>query len=125
MRDSGATTGDRLRALLASEGLDASGWSNGPGDRYGAHAHDYDKVLVPSAGSITFELPELGRRLDLVAGDRLDLPAGTLHAAYVGGDGVTCLEAHLGRGALGSVPRFLPAWAERSLSGETADVAGA
>ena len=82
-------------------------------------------MLVPSAGSITFELPELGQRLDLVAGDRLDLPAGTRHAAFVGGDGVTCLEAHLGRGALGPVPRFLPGWAERAPSGETADVAGA
>ena len=125
MRDSPATIGDRLRSLLVNEGLGPASWSNGPGDRYRAHAHDYDKVLVPSAGSITFELPELGQRLDLVAGDRLDLPAGTRHAALVGGDGVTCLEAHLGKGALGALPRLLRAWAERAPSGKTADVAGA
>ncbi len=45
-------------------------------------------------GSITFGLPEAGRWLLLKAGDRLDLPAGTLHEARVGPQGVLCLEAH-------------------------------
>ena len=96
-----------LRARLAREGLAPRGpklpvtsWSNGPGDRYGAHRHDYDKVLLVERGSIVFVLPELGRAVDLVAGDRLDLPAGTLHAAAVGSTGVTCLEVHLPRGSL-------------------------
>ena len=31
-------------------------WSNGPGDRYGAHDHDYDKVIVVERGSIRFGL---------------------------------------------------------------------
>ncbi len=125
MRAPGPTSGDRLRAQLASEGLDASSWSNGPGDRYGAHAHDYDKVLVAAAGSITFELSELGEKIDLRAGDRLDLPAGTLHGALVGADGVTCLEAHLGQGALAPRPRHIPGWAHLAPSGKTAGVAGA
>ena len=50
-------------------------WSNGPGDHYPAHRHDYDKVLVAESGSITFRLPERGESLELRAGDKLDLPA--------------------------------------------------
>jgi quercetin dioxygenase-like cupin family protein len=87
---------DRLRA----EGLDFGAWSNGPGDRYAAHRHDYDKVLVCASGSIRFGLPDDGGAVDLAAGDRLDLPAGTAHDAIVGPDGVACLEAHLAAGRL-------------------------
>lgn len=62
---------------------------------YAAHSHSYDKVIYVVRGSITFGLPELGQSLTLQAGDRLDLPANTVHAAVVGPQGVTCLEAHL------------------------------
>jgi quercetin dioxygenase-like cupin family protein len=77
----------------------ASTWSNGPHDRYAAHDHGYDKVLVVAAGSIRFGLPDLARAVELSVGDRLELPAGTVHDAAVGPDGVTCLEAHASRGA--------------------------
>lgn len=110
-------TGERARAQLQAEGLGAGAWSNGPGDRYVAHRHDYDKVLVASTGSIEFDLPEEGRRMLLEAGDRLDLPAGTLHAAVVGATGVTCLEAHLPRGALGNGIRRVLGWAEDAETG--------
>jgi mannose-6-phosphate isomerase-like protein (cupin superfamily) len=85
---------------LAEEGLAPGSWSNGPFDRYAAHEHGYDKVLVCVSGSIRFGLPELGRSIELGPGDRLDLPAGTHHDAVVGSSGVTCLEAHLGAGSL-------------------------
>ncbi len=91
---------ERLRA----EGLAPGSWSNGPGDRYPAHAHGYDKVLVVSRGSIVFGLPASGAALSLTVGDRLELPAGTEHDAVVGPDGVVCLEAHLPAGALGTNP---------------------
>ena len=81
-------------ARLRAEGLDAGSWSNGPGDRYGAHDHAYDKVLVVASGSIRFGLPDLDRSVELRIGDRLDLPAGTRHDAVVSELGVTCLEAH-------------------------------
>ncbi len=87
-------------AGLRAEGLEPSSWSNGPGDRYGAHDHGYDKVIVVASGSITFGLPDLGRSVELAAGDRLELPAGTRHSAHVGADGVTCLEAHLPAGRI-------------------------
>jgi len=100
---------DPFAARLAEEGLSSSSWGNAAGDRYGAHRHTYDKVLVAAGGSITFHLPELGRDVEVTEGDRLELPAGTLHAATVGPRGVSCLEAHLPAGSLGAEPRRLPA----------------
>ena len=85
---------------LRDEGLAPTAWSNGPGDRYGAHEHGYDKVIAVEHGSIRFGLPADGRTFDLRAGDRLELPAGTRHDALVGPEGVTCLEAHLPAGTL-------------------------
>jgi len=73
-------------------------WANGPGDRYAAHQHDYDKVLLCLSGAITFTLPGTGRAETLRPGDRLDLPAGTLHVADVGPAGVRCHETHLPAG---------------------------
>ena len=92
-----------LRARLTDEGLAASVWGNGPHDRYAAHAHGYDKVLVVAAGSIRFGLPAAGEAHELSVGDRLELPAGTEHNAVVGLAGVTCLEAHLPAGTFASV----------------------
>ena len=90
---------ERLRA----EGLEPGAWSNGPGDRYAAHEHGYDKVIVVAEGSIDFGLPGRGETVRLATGDRLELPAGTAHDALVGPDGVTCLEAHRPAGALGGL----------------------
>ena len=92
-------------ARLEAEGLVASSWSNGPGDRYGAHEHDYDKVIVVERGSISFGLPAEGRSVALENGDRLELPAGTRHDAIVGPSGVWCLEAHLPPGRFATVTR--------------------
>ena len=79
---------------MADEGLRPYAWSNGPHDMYSAHTHSYNKVIYVVQGSITFGLPELAQQLTLNAGDRLDLPAGTVHDAMVGAQGVVCLEAH-------------------------------
>lgn len=90
---------------LRAEGLHPSSWSNGPGDRYGAHDHGFDKVIAVVSGSIAFGLPADGRSIQLDAGDRLELPAGTAHDARVGPMGVSCLEAHLPVGRLPVVVR--------------------
>jgi mannose-6-phosphate isomerase-like protein (cupin superfamily) len=82
-----------------------SAWSNGPGDRYAAHDHAYDKVLVIASGTIRFGLGNDAQHVDLAVGDRLDLPAGTSHDAVVGPSGVTCLEAHAPAGTLAGVER--------------------
>lgn len=88
-------TESRLLGLCAEQGLSPYQWSNGPHDVYSAHKHSYDKVIYVVRGSITFGLPEEGREILLKAGDRLDLPANTVHDAVVSPQGVVCLEAHL------------------------------
>jgi len=77
---------------LRNEASDCYSWSNGPGDRYAPHSHGYEKVLYCVDGSITFLLEGTGKRLELNAGARMVLPAGTMHAAEVGPDGCTCIE---------------------------------
>lgn len=79
---------DRLR----SEGLQPTGWGNGPGDTYAWHAHAYAKILYCVSGGITFHLRE-GDDVELHAGDRLEIDPGTEHAATVGAEGVSCIEA--------------------------------
>jgi mannose-6-phosphate isomerase-like protein (cupin superfamily) len=83
---------DEALEVFAAEGCSAPvPWSNGPGDTYGAHAHDRHKVLFCLSGSITFHVG--GIDLHLRAGDRLDLERGTRHAATVGPQGCSCIEA--------------------------------
>lgn len=86
---------DELMARLRNEATGCYSWSNGPGDRYAPHSHAYEKVLYCTDGSITFKLEREGKELVLEAGDRMVLPAGTVHSAMVGPNGCTCIE---GRG---------------------------
>lgn len=109
-----------LRRRLAAEGLNALSWGNPAHDRYGVHDHGYDKVLVAVRGSIVFELAGQGIAVELAAGDRLHLPAGTSHGAVVGPRGVTCLEAHLPAGTLDDVPRRIAGWALTGVAGTLA-----
>ena len=84
-----------LREIYKAEGMSPYSWSNGPGDTYNPHSHGYHKVIYVLRGSITWVLPDLDKRIETVPGDRLDLPRGTVHAAEVGPQGVTCLEGHI------------------------------
>ena len=77
---------------LRQEAGSCYSWSNGPNDRYGAHSHPYEKVLYCVDGSIRFVLEREGRQLELEPGDRMVLPAGTVHSAIVGPAGCTCIE---------------------------------
>ena len=81
-------------ARLRSLGVAPSAWSNGPGERYGAHAHTTTKLLVCASGSITFLVGADEIPVELRAGQGVELPAGTRHAAVVGRDGCTCVEGH-------------------------------
>jgi quercetin dioxygenase-like cupin family protein len=86
------TVREDLDRLLRDETGDVPRWwSNGPGDRYGWHLHPYHKVLFCAEGSIAFHLRD--RDVALTSGDRLDIEPGTEHAATVGSEGVTCVEA--------------------------------
>ena len=90
--DQSPVTEAEIRRRLDAERLAPYRWSNGPHDTYAPHRHPYDKVLVVAAGSITFDVDGHGQ-VALSAGDRLNLPAGLLHSAVVGPEGVVCLEA--------------------------------
>ena len=92
--ESAAPTQSMLWRLMTDEGLSPYSWSNGPFEVYAAHSHSYNKVIYVVQGSIIFGLPDLGKQLTLKAGDRLDLPAGVVHDAHIGAQGVVCLEAH-------------------------------
>jgi quercetin dioxygenase-like cupin family protein len=81
-----------LMTQLRSEATGCYSWSSGPGDRYAPHSHDYEKILYCVDGSIEFVLEAEGRKLDLESGDRMVLPAGTIHSAVVGPSGCTCIE---------------------------------
>ena len=80
-------------ALMRAEGLSPYRWDNGPYDSYPAHTHAYHKVLYCLRGSIRFVLTREHQSIELHAGDRLDLEPSTEHSAFVGPDGVVCLEA--------------------------------
>jgi quercetin dioxygenase-like cupin family protein len=81
-----------LMTRLRREATGCYSWSNGPGDQYAPHSHSYEKVLYCVDGSITFVLEAEARRLELKPGDRMVLPAGTIHSAEVGPNGCTCIE---------------------------------
>jgi len=80
----------RIEARFEQEGLRPYSWGNGAGDSYGWHSHGYRKILYCVSGSIVFHTRD--GDFELEAGDRLEVDAGTEHAATVGSDGVLCLE---------------------------------
>jgi quercetin dioxygenase-like cupin family protein len=85
-------SGEPLMRRLEAEATDCHGWANGPGDRYQAHVHPYEKVLYCVAGGITFRLEDEARDITLGPGDRMVLAAGTRHSAVVGPGGCACIE---------------------------------
>jgi hypothetical protein len=88
----GVATRDVALAAFEREGCSPPrSWGNGRGEEYGWHEHPRAKVLFCLAGSIVFRTED--GNLPLHAGDRLDLPAATRHAATVGPDGCECIEA--------------------------------
>lgn len=97
MSGSDPAVGDQLtragiEARFGEEGLSPTGWGNGPDEGYGWHSHGHHKVLYCVTGSIVFHTRT--GNVELQAGDRLDIPPGTEHAATVGPSGCQCLEAY-------------------------------
>ena len=80
-----------LRAFVREGCSGARPRSNAAGDVYGPHDHGYHKVLFCLEGSIRFHMDDGDEELS--AGDRLDIEPGTEHAATVGPDGCSCIEA--------------------------------
>lgn len=78
-------------AWFGERRLESRTWSNEPGFVYAEHRHGYHKILFCLAGDIVFHTDD--GDIHLRPGDRLDVEPGTRHAATVGSDGVTCIEA--------------------------------
>ena len=90
-RAGAATRADAIAAFDV-EGCSAPrSWGNGPGDIYASHEHGFHKVLFCLSGSIVFHTHD--GDVELTAGDRLDVEPGTVHAATVGAEGCSCVEA--------------------------------
>lgn len=78
---------------MKKEGLRPYMWVNTPNNRYGVRSHGYDKVLYVVEGTVEITLPDMNQRMNLRAGDRVDIPAGVRHGTTVGGTGAKCVEA--------------------------------
>jgi quercetin dioxygenase-like cupin family protein len=83
-----------LLEIMKQQNLNPVSLTNRPHDTYFAHKHGFHKVVYVARGTITFILPVIKRRIELKVGDRLDLPAGIVHSAEVGPEGVIFLEGH-------------------------------
>lgn len=78
-----------LKQRLAAEGFDVVRWRDEPGADYQPHSHDHDECLWVVEGEILFGVD--GREYPLGSGDRLMLPAGTVHTARAGAAGAVYL----------------------------------
>jgi mannose-6-phosphate isomerase-like protein (cupin superfamily) len=87
-----ASGDDAIRRRFADEGLHPSFWTSAPVAEFGVHSHPRAKLLYCVRGSITFLAG--GSAFPMAAGDRIEIDAGTDHAASVGLDGVECAEAY-------------------------------
>lgn len=86
-----AGRGSGAEAAFRERGLEPHTWSNTAGYWYDWHQHPHHKVLYCAEGSITFHTDD--GDVEMKAGEWLELPPGTRHAATVGPAGVTCWEA--------------------------------
>ncbi len=70
---------DEMREKLSSEGFSIFSWQDSPGAYYSPHSHPHDEYIVVHSGEIVFLIDN--EEFVVTAGDALDLPAGTVHAA--------------------------------------------
>jgi len=84
-----APTEAALRARLEADGFETFSWRDPPEADYTPHSHDHDESLWVVEGEITFGTA--GAEYRLGPGDRLMLPAGTVHTAHAGGRGALYL----------------------------------
>lgn len=78
---------------MKKEGLRPYMWENKANQRYGVRSHGYHKVLYVIEGQVEITLPDSNQRMNLRAGDRVDIPAGVRHGTIIGASGAKCVEA--------------------------------
>lgn len=62
-------------------------WTDSPGTKYPAHAHNGKVSFYVTKGSMTMNLE--GKKVTIIAGERMDVPVGMTHSATVGSQGCT------------------------------------
>ena len=70
-----------LKELLEKEGVESVLYSDRPGVKYGRHKHDFDDFIIIVSGQMKLATDE--HEWILKPGDRLDIPANTIHRAEV------------------------------------------
>ena len=79
------TKEDALREIVAVGWWPVS-WRDPPGETYAPHKHDADQTVYLVEGGMQLEIG--GRVYDLEPGDKLDVPAFTVHSATAPGGAV-------------------------------------
>lgn len=74
---------EELKHKLSVEGLESELYSDRPGTKYGRHKHPFDDFVMIVAGKMKIATDD-GEWL-LKPGDRINLPANTVHSAEVVG----------------------------------------
>jgi quercetin dioxygenase-like cupin family protein len=81
-----------LKGMLKAEGYESELYSDLPGTKYGRHKHEFDDFVVIVSGKMKIGTDTASWVMK--PGDRLDLPAHTVHwAEVVGKDPVQYLSA--------------------------------
>lgn len=88
-QEASAPSEAELRERLEREGYSVIAWTDRPNAHYGAHSHERDESIWLVSGRIRFVAR--GEELALSPGDRLMLPAGTVHVADAGPAGARYL----------------------------------
>lgn len=81
---SGKLNEKNMRKVLESRGYSVVKYVYPPGTYFLDHTHAFDKMDTVLKGK--FKIGALGKKLILIAGDILYVPAGTVHNAEVVGD---------------------------------------
>lgn len=84
---------EALRARLVEAGYAVVRWTCEPATGYPPHVHIYPELLWLVSGSLTIVLPAEKRMLELLPGDRAELPQGMVHGTMAGAEGAVYLLA--------------------------------
>lgn len=74
---------DELAHMLEREGLEWDAYADSPGTKYGRHKHDFDDFVVIVSGQMKLGTDKY--QWLMKPGDRLDIPAHTVHWAEMVG----------------------------------------
>jgi len=84
---------DSITSMLESEGLSTEVWSADAGTTKEPQTLNFNRSMVVVSGMMRITLPESPEEFsDLMAGDRIDIPANTPHGIMVGPAGVRLIE---------------------------------